>query len=209
MNRSFTPALSAVAALGAGCCFLFSSQAHASISFAQQGNDLVVTVEDPLSFLVTVPDDGNTWGIYGISFQNVYSTPTSTHVQHPFPTQGTTTMTIPGSGVSSFYGSWERGYAFDGYGPHDFVANYGFNVFQVVNVGDTVSVAPGFVIVSEFFSLGRTLPDLSPSTAVLIAGDGKILSDAVVIPEPAHAALAIGAGVLLLGLHRRRRRTLR
>jgi hypothetical protein len=192
------------------CAVLLSTSSHAraGISFTQQGNDLILTLTAPIHFTVTSPDDTNVWGVYGVAFHDVYSVPTFTHTQQAFPTQGNSTMTIPGSGVSNFYGSWERGWGVTGYGSRDFVANYGFNQFQPVNVGDNVTVSLGSVTVPNFFSTGMTLPDLPPTTAVLIAGNGKVLSDAAVIPEPAHTALGLAAGALLLGLLRRRQRSM-
>ncbi len=177
-----------------------ADRVHAAVTFAASGGDLVVTIDAPIHFLLT---SGVTANQFVLSFENVYSTGNSTH-HGDMPSSGTTTMTLPGGAVSDSLDTWSDFSGSQGIlDATDFYATYYFNIEQVLQAGQVVTVSAGVVTIDGFLTDGGLVPDQA-ATSVRLANESLMieLSSPMAVPEP-QAALIGGLG--LLGLLRRRR----
>jgi PEP-CTERM motif len=172
--------------------------AHGAVLFAASGNDLRVTLDSPLSFTVT---SEMTDSFFGVVFPNVY-----TAVQAFNNTFSTTSMTVtlPG-GFTSTVGALAGvdNPVFGIAGPNDLWLTWNFGAGRTVAIGDIVTVGVGTTTLTNFISLGGSVPDLAASSAVFVDNSLLARSGVTPIPEPS-TFLMISAGLLCVALRRGR-----
>lgn len=187
-------------ALGASTFLLAAADpASAAVTFAASGGDLVVTIDAPIHFLVT---SATTSTQFALNFEDVYSTGNSDH-HGDVPSSGTSTMTLPGGIVSDGLDTWsDLGTTLGVLDPTDFYATYYFNVAQVLQVGQVVTVGAGTIVIEDFITRGGSVPDQAVTSIHLVDETLGDLSSPMVVPEPKAAFLG-GLGLLALLMRRR------
>lgn len=75
---------------------LFAGQARAELLFSEQGDDLLVTITDPIVFTATEEVDPMAGSLFMVIFKDVFTLPNS--AQHGGMSSGDTTLTLfPGT----------------------------------------------------------------------------------------------------------------
>lgn len=104
--------------------FLGTNGASAAVTFAASGGDLVVTIDSPIHFLITV---GASSTQFALNFENVYTTGSSGH-HGDVPSSGSSMLTLPGGAVSDGLDTWsDLGMTIGVLDPTDFYATFYFN----------------------------------------------------------------------------------
>jgi hypothetical protein len=198
MNRSISKST-----CGALAAFVFilsgSDPVRAAVTFSASGGDLVVTIDEPITFFITT---GTTSPQFALNFEDVYTTGRSGH-HGTVPTSSASTMTLPGGVLSSGLDTWSDLATTQGsLDPTDFYGTYYFDSPQVLAVGDVVTVGVGMIVIEDFISSGGEVPD-RPATMIRLIDEGlNDLSSPVAVPE---SPVALIGGLGLLALLRRRR----
>jgi hypothetical protein len=178
------------------------------------GQDLTVTLTQPLAIPFNAPSDGNSLG-FVLVLEDLYSTAQPQQGYFPntrYGSAGSITATLQYQNGSTLLGTDYAMWGTPGFNlgiidPTDFIAGLQFQYASLPSAkpGDTLLVGAGTIVIPHF--LGIVRPDLPVTTIQISNGStGDPFSaawpiDLVTVPEPTAAGLA-GLGLWILWARR-------
>lgn len=152
-----------------------------------------MTITAPLTFTFTV---SATDDVFDVVFPNILTAfPSGWYTSGPEPI-----LTINGTPSNSVY--YLDG-PYDSFTSSDFIIGVGYPSAVSSTVGQTTTLSAGTFTIYNWFSLGGAMPS-SPTTALVITGEGNIVSNTIAVPEPSSLALFGLAGISTYLLRRKR-----
>lgn len=195
------------ATIALGIFWVPTSTALATVVFAQSGDDLTVSITQPIVLTATATLSSP---LFGIVFEDVYSSPVTLSAGFAPDEPPTSTMSFNGNTSTLYDVSGQRTPGFGEVDSTDFLIYYEFVPLAALNAGDIVTVSPGTITLSGYFNAAQSeLPDVPVQTAQLINIVGGAMSDPVAIaavPEPSGFAFVL-LGCTAAWVRRRRHTT--